>query len=423
MNDKHEITNTTIIQTDIVNQSKQLIETSIVETDIAKISISPNVIETATFQKVLINIPQHIQKADQLLNAYRLDPNTFVNEIDEDSLNEQLKELQDVAIFARNIEKSRSEIKKYMNTVRDQLIEHLDYKLQSANYAQLEKATTDIKQLKKDIDATRAINRWEELKITFIANIERYPLIAEFTEELTDFSKFKLIYPKLVSGAKTKKVKESDHTFINETLYSWNTAIEIIKENVWELKLKDINLLLTKFKQEPSIEMINREGRQLKLNEEAEEKARAEAEKRQQEELKRRQEAELKRQQELIEIQKREREAKRNKDIAAQKAAEEQKRQLKLKAEQAEKDEILRKNAFIKFGGQYRTIFKESFPMFIQYLFENQNYHDVHTNPVTKAGLIYDIMKQVDNPLSIVVQETANDPQKILDLIRYILDA
>ncbi|WP_078593465.1 hypothetical protein [Evansella clarkii] len=145
-----------------------------------------------------------------------------------------------------------------------------------------------------------------------------------------------------------------------------------------------MNQLLTMFKQNPSVELVQREGRQLRINAEAREKARQEAEARR------------------IEHERQ--------------ALEERSR---LMAEQ----ERQRKAEYANFGGQYKTIFKESFPRFIEYLFNNPAYHDVHSSAQTKASVIYDIMRQVERPDSVVTRETAKDPQKVLDLVRYILDA
>lgn len=78
---------------------------------------------------------------------------------------------------------------------------------------------------------------------------------------------------------------------------------------------------------------------------------------------------------------------------------------------------------YAQFGGQYQTSFKESFPQIFEYLFSNPNYHDVHLSGKTKAAVVYDIMRQIKNPNSVVSREMDKDPQKKLDLVRYILDA
>lgn len=407
-----------------------IIEATIVEeevegihTDIAEVQIVPAITETSNFQRVLLEIPMKVSKANDLLESYREDPELFLESYDENEINSQIKDMEEVSKFVRNVEKARKEIRSYMNGIRDNIIANLDDRLEASQYTELEKAQGDIKQLKKDLDADRRAKRWEEIKQTFEANINRYPLIGEFAPELADFSRFKMINPKLISGARTRTVREKDHVFVNETIYNWNTALEIIKENEWALSAYDLGVLLNMFKQNPSIELVDREGRQLKANAEAKEKARIEAEKRRKEQEERMKLAEKKRQEELAKIQEKERLAKLQRDTEAQKKAEADRLELERKKKEAlEREKELRRE-FLNFGGQYKVIFKESFPKFMEYLFDNPAYHDVHTNPATKANIIYDIMHQIDDLDSVVTKETNKDPQKVLDLVRYILDA
>jgi len=406
-------------QTEASNQT----DSQSIQTAIAEINITPAITETSNFQMVLQQIPIRVQAANALLEGYRENPEAFLADIDDSILDDQLKEMAQVSGFVKDIEKSRKDIKAYMNGVRDQLLDTLAKRLEGASFNELERAEADIKQLRKDIEADRRAKRWEEIKITFEANVNRYPLLGEFAQELADFSRFKLLFPKLVSGAKTRKVKEADHTMVNETLYAWNTAIEIMKGNEWGLEPQDLHQLLTMFKQNPSVELVQREGRQLKINAEAREAARLEAEQRRIEAERQAKIREEERQREMARIQEQERQAKLKQDIEAQKQAEQQRKELEERSRLMAEQERQRQAEYNSFGGQYKTIFKESFPLFIEYLFNNPTYHDVHANAQTKASIIYDIMRQVERPDSVVTRETAKDPQKVLDLVRYILDA
>jgi hypothetical protein len=398
-------------------------QSSSIQTAIAEINITPAITETSDFQAVLQQIPLRVQAANALLEGYRENPEAFLADIDDSVLDDQLKEMAQVSGFVKDIEKSRKDIKSYMNGVRDQLLDTLDKRLEGASFNELARAEADIKQLIKDMEADRRAKRWEEIKITFVANVDRYPLLGDFAQELADFSRFKLLFPKLVSGAKTRKVKETDHTMVNETLYAWNTAIEIMKGNEWGLAPQDLNQLLTMFKQNPSVELVQREGRQLKMNAEAREAARLEAEQRRIEAERQAKLREEERQRELARIQEQEQQAKLKQDIEAQKQAEQQRKELEERSRLMAEQERQRQAEYASFGGQYKTIFKESFPLFIEYLFKNSAYHDVHANAQTKASIIYDIMRQVERPDSVVTRETAKDPQKVLNLVRYILDA
>lgn len=406
-------------QTEPTNQN----DNQSIQTAIAEINITPAITETSNFQAVLQQIPIRVQAANALLEGYRENPEAFLADIDDSILDEQLKEMALVSGFVKDIEKSRKEIKAYMNGVRDQLLDTLAKRLEGASFNELERAEADIKQLRKDIEADRRAKRWDDIKLTFEANVNRYPLLGEFAQELADFSRFKLLFPKLVSGAKTRKVKEADHTMVNETLYAWNTAIEVMKGNEWGLEPQDLHQLLTMFKQNPSIELVQREGRQLKINAEAREVARLEAEQRRIEAERQAKVREEERQREIARIQEQERQAKLKHDVEAEKQAEQQRKELEERSRMMAEQERQRQAEYTSFGGQYKTIFKESFPLFIEYLFNNPAYHDVHGNAQTKASVIYDIMRQVEHPHSVVTRETAKDPQKVLDLVRYILDA
>ena len=69
--------NDTIIVATVLPQTENAIQTSI-----AKISLSPNVVETTAFQQVLLDIPFHVGNADDLLKAYRDDPDAFLETLD-----------------------------------------------------------------------------------------------------------------------------------------------------------------------------------------------------------------------------------------------------------------------------------------------------------------------------------------------------
>lgn len=413
-----EIINVTPNQQNQSNSGSNTLETAI-----ANVSVEPNIIETSNFQRVLQEIPMRVQEAEQLLIQYRTNPDEFLDAYDEKELDDKIKQLDTVSKFKRDIDNSRKEIKKYLDGKRDEILSVLDKRLEDASFDKLSKAQQDIKQLKSDISADRARNRWDELKVTFEANINRYPLISQFAPSLTDFSRFKILFPSMVSGAKTRKIKESDHTAVNETLYSWNTAIELIKENQWGLSTADMNALLNSFMRTPSIETVNNEGRQLKANADAREKAAKEHEERMRQEALLAQQRELQRQQELAQIQERERIALQERNVQAQQQAEQQRIELERRAKEQAIQEQQRRAEYEQFGGQYKTIFKESFPMFIEYLFTNPKYHNIHSSNQTKAMVVYDIMRQSENPQSIVMRETAGDPSKVLDLVRFILDA
>lgn len=401
----------------------ELVESKPVETAIATVGLTGAVTETANFKRVLTRIPAHLAKANGLLAQYRQNSSEFLETVDEDRLDDLIKEMSEVSAFVKDVDKSKKDIRKYFTSITTQIMENIDERLAGADFGELTRAEDDIKQLKKDVSADRAAKRWDEIKVTFEANLARYPLFEKYAPELADFSKFKILNPKLISGAKTRKVREADHTFVNEELYEWNTALELIEQNEWDLAPQDQNTLLTLFKRDPGVAIVQKEGRQLKQNAIEKEKARIEAEKRHKEAEakalieKQKHEAKLKQLQEEARI------AKEKRDVEAQKRAAEAQKALQEKAKIEEQKAQERRAEFMSFNNQYQTIFKESFPQFIEYMFSRRDYHDVHTNPATKATIIYDIMHQIDDSNSVVVRETGRNPQKTLDLVNYIMNA
>lgn len=404
------------------------------ETAIATVQIDQQIVETSAFQNVLNDIPRHIDRANQLLADYRADKAAFIENVDEDALANQMKDMKEVTVFIRDIEKSKKEIKKFLKEYTDGVMSTLDERLVGARFNELSQADSDMKQLKKDIENDRREQRWLEIKATFDANIDRYPLLTQYANALTDFSKFKILYPSLVSGAKSRNLREADFTTVNQTVYGWNEGLKKIVDNSWGLDRLDANRLLEQYVREPSLEMVDREGPRLKANaderlrQEAEAKARkAEADRLA--ELER--EAQAKR---LHELQQAEAKARAERDALALERsqlqlAEEQKRQAEEQKRQVEEQarlrqlEAERQAQYSNFNGQYSVKMRESYPRFMEYMFGNPKYHDLHTNVNTKAAVVYDIMHQLDRPDSVVTLETQRDPQAVIDLVRYMLDA
>ena len=392
-------------------------------TSIARVELRPNVSETSSFQELLVTIPSMVDQANGLLEDYRKDPSGFVDKIDEDDLDAHLKDMRDITSFANDITKSRKDIKKYLDEQRDSILGQLDERLEGARFGELSKAQNDIKQLKKDVQSERRAKRWEELKPTFDANVARYPLFATYAPTLTDFSRFKILHPKMVSGAKTRRIKDSDHAEINLILNAWHETLSHIEENTWGLPVKEQGQLLKMFVDDPNNDRVQTEALALKRKVDAEEKARIEAEKRRQEELKRQEEAKKKREEEFAKLKQAEEEAKKKKDAARQAQLEKERYDLEVKRQAEEKAERERREALSTFMADQPALFKESFPEFMAYLFENKQYHGVHNNPKVKAMLVYDIMRQSERADSVVSKETGRDPQKVLDLVQFVLDA
>lgn len=394
-----------------------------VSTSMAVVSMIQDITETSTFQQTLNSIPEKLDKVDLLLKEWRKDPDAFVENVNEADLDNDLAELNSISKFSTSISNDRKSIKKYFDTQRDLAMDYLDERLENARFNELVTAKADITTLKADITAHRANTRWAELKATFDASIAQYNIIARLAPELQDYSRFRLINPKLVSGAKTRKITDKVRQSVSDIVFEWGTALEAIEANQWGLDSADQFKLLNGFKANPSMSYVTKEGSALKTAMQR----RIEAEKRA-EELREKQEAENKarkaeQEAEMERIRKQQAEAKLKHDAEAKIQADKEAQALKERMAQAEALEKSRRAEIEKLSTLYvKPQVKQEFPEFVDYVFGNKSYHDVHSNSRTKARLAYDAMMQTGKPNSVVMRETAGDPDKVLDLLRFILD-
>lgn len=396
----------------------------ILQTDIVSVSANTEITETNAFQETLIKIPGHVERANHLLAEYRKDPSMFVQEVDEDQLDSDLKEINDIVRFSNSIDKSRTAIRRYFNDIRDQATEVLDKRLTDAKFDELKDAHNDIKQLKKDIRAQRISDRWKELEPVFSGSIQHYPLIEELSPELLDFNKFRLIHSKMVSGAKTKSITDTIRRDVSQIINEWNTALELIQANQWGLNPQKQYSLLNAFKANPSVGLVNEQGPQFKVQQDNEEE-------------RKRQEAEQRRQQEesakkaKLEREKREEELRKQQDIARKAQSEQEKKQaeeraikLKEQARVAEEKEKARKEELDKLiQSQVSPQARQAFPNVVEFIFSEPLFKDLHNSPRAKAAAVYELSQQLTKQGSPMLKDTNGDPAQYLEAIRFILDA
>lgn len=417
-------TNVTVID----NTPNEIVESnSIVETDLLTVSLQNTLVETDLFKKVLSDIPKHVSRANALLTGYRDDPTTFLENVDDTEVETLVKDLKDVNAFTTNVTKTRTAIKKYMDDVRNNLLETLDTRLEDAQFNELTKIHADTRQLQKDIINDRLARRWEELRPTFDANVKRYPLLQKYAPIFTDFNYFKQLYPDLLSGAKTRKVREKDHTTVNERLYEWSIGLEILHQNKWELSEGDLLKIAKMYEKNPTVQFVENEAVNLKNQEINRLKAEEEAKRRREEMEQRRLEEEAKRQKEIAEMQEQARLARIAEDAAAEERAKQQQLELEQRAEEAKRKQAieeanqraLMKN-FEAFQSQHNHHFVEAYPIYTRYLYENENLHDIHKSDRTKAFAIFELMKMAEDQTSPLVMDTQLEPHRVMNLIRYI---
>lgn len=402
---------------------KELAE-EILQTDILSVSSNTQITETSAFQETLAKIPGHVDRANQLLAEYRMDPSQFVQDVDEDDLDEDLKEINQIVKFSNSIAHSRRDIRGYFNNIRDEAVAVLDQRLDEAKFDELTEAHNDIKQLKKDIRSQRMSDRWKELEPIFNGSIQHYPLIEELAPELLDFSRFRLIHSKMVTGAKTKPITDTIRGEVAQIINSWNTALELIKSNQWGLDSTKQFALLNAFKSEPSITLVNEQGPLYKKQQDAEtERKRQEAEQRklQEEQAKKAKEEREKRE---AELQKQQALAKKAQSEQERKQAEERTKQLKERAKQAEEQERKRKEALdALIREQVSPQARQSFPNVVEFIFSEPLFKDLHTSSKAKAAAVYELSQQLTRPGSPMAKDTKGDPNLYLEAIRFILDA
>lgn len=392
--------------------------------DIAVVSTSAMLVESESFKNTLKIIPETADKVDALLSEYRADPYAFMNNHDEEELDAVVSEINKINQFSNSVKSKRKDIKKYFEDVRDDALSYLDERLRSAEFDRLVTAQSDVKQLKNDLSALRVNSRWEELKPTFEANLQQYPIIASMSEELQDFSRFKMIHGSMVSGAKTKPIKKKDHTDINNIMYGWSTALESIKTNVWGLSDVGLATLLNDFIKNPTMDVVTSKGQMIKEKEVSD--------------------IEAQKQREILLEKERLENLERQKAFEAQQAAlAEQQRQAQLNrsAEDARLAELRRveldeQMRLAKIAENERLLeierlttqfvrpeMRQSYPQIVNYIFSNPSYRDIHTNNQTKASVIYDVVSQMGNPQSVVSAETGLNPDSVLNLIHFLLNA
>lgn len=197
----------------------------------------PQIKTSVTFQQVLAQIPPIISEAKKLLN-------TNIEDLDKDG-GEEVKlvnqKIREVNKYSKNIKEAEKEIRKRFNEPRDYVISQFRDRLEQAGFNELEDYTKQTKQLKRDIVNHRVNKRWDELKTTFDAALQAFPLIMNFDEhnpELTqvaqrlgDYARFRTLHPKLISGAQAKKVTDKTRSVVTNELAQYSSALTRIKQN------------------------------------------------------------------------------------------------------------------------------------------------------------------------------------------------
>lgn len=394
------------------------------KTGLVEITNDMQLTNTHAFQETLDQIPKYVDRVDKLLLNYRNNPSEFVQTVDEADLNDDLKEINRIVSFSAEINNTRKDIKSYYNKHRDMVVAELDRRLNEAGFDKLTTGHTDIKQLKADMKNQRISDRWDELKPVFTGSIQHYPLFEELAPELLDFSKFRLIHDKLVSGAKAKNITDTIKRQVVETVANWNTGLELIKGNQWGLSSQKLFDLLKSFKSNPSIDLVMTKGPQLKTQQDAELQAQEQERIRREKAEQDAKEAKLKREQQEAALKEQQEKMAKEQDAKKRLEEEQKAKELEQKAAKARQDELARQKELEETITQHvPPLVRQSFPNVVEFLFSNPKLKSLHTNTNAKAGAIYALSQQLLDKESPVYKDTQGDAEKYIECIRFVLDA
>lgn len=225
---------------EITKNDHQLVQVTLPK---GNITVSPE------FQRVLDEIPKYNAKS---LSVQQADIKT----LDEDDITELNKAMKDVTSFDKNIRNVDKAIKDTFDTPKKQMLNWFHAKLDAAGYDELKANVTRNKQVKRDVIANRANERWSELEETFNGAIDASPKIKQLAPALADFNNFRVRHPKLVSGAKNKKINDKIRSQVIHEVSDYANALEDIEANASHLLPPYQQKLLEAYVNSPSTDTL-----------------------------------------------------------------------------------------------------------------------------------------------------------------------
>lgn len=327
-----------------------------------------NLVVTSEFREVLNSIPQYVQQAEQLL---QLD----IANVDEAAVEQNLNELKDIQRFEKDIKEGRKNISRYFDDVKKHALSQLDEALEMAQYPKLIEADKAIKQLKKDVLENRKMERWNELYPVFVSKVEQYKDIFEYVQGLKDFTRFQLLFPKLVSGSKSGKITNKHVTQINDIMFEWYNQVLEIRSNPFNLSNLNVFQALKEFEISPI------EKTPLEIMKD------------------------------LKEFQDAENERKRQNNLETNKILEAKKQ------EQTPKEQ-----SFFDYQNEHEAVDYNKFGWLVNYIRANPIYNSIHGNEKLKCRLLFEMYNQLAVQDSFFQKATKNDPTTVLAVNQYIMD-
>lgn len=332
-----------------------------------------NIQQSTRFEEVLAQIPELNKESEKIQT-------TDIKKLDEDQITQLNKKMRVVSGYKRDMNSVRKAIKDSYNKPRDMVLNWFDSKLSAAGFDKLEANINKNKQLSRDVLANRANERWQELEATFNATLEAYPLIKEMAPQLADFNQFRVRHPKLVSGAKNKKITDKVRGEVANEIATYNNGLQDIKANAAKLAPSYQTALLQAFADNPTPETILTQTRYLIDRQNADIKA--------QEALKKQQEEAAKRQQ-------------------TQSAQAQPTNQTTTPTQPTPKLQPTQQ------GPDYTWL--------IQYIQTMPNGNKIHNNNRVKANVLYNLYNNIANRNSIWYKKVGTDADNVIAITKYIL--
>lgn len=180
-------------------------------------NMQPMISTNPDFQRIVASIKQSIDRAEPLLKVP-------LNQLDEDQLTQSMAELKQVQTQAKLLATARARVKKRLDQNTANILKQLDDILIPAGYDRLMEINAKIKQRKNDQLNARKDKRWKKLRQHWFSLMKNVYTNVDPTRDLSTmmpnitFNEFQQQHLKLVSGAKTRDIREKDLKVVSDYL-------------------------------------------------------------------------------------------------------------------------------------------------------------------------------------------------------------
>ena len=188
---------------------------------------SIKIVAQPIFQEILDQIPQVIDRGRNLLDNYS--PET-VDESDIE-LTDLLKEINTIRGFNRNIDDSLKNLRSVFDHAKKETQGIVEDQLNAAGFDQLTELAQDLNRFKKELQAVRKRQRWQEVKGYYLDTLKEYPNLTQHLPKQSDFQSFYAQYEEdtqFVSGAQQWTFNDKRKGTVNQHLVSLNQDLSVI---------------------------------------------------------------------------------------------------------------------------------------------------------------------------------------------------